>query len=439
MIKKDIKENIKKLEEIAEENRVQTKTLDILNSKNESAVLADTFSVVQSEAAVDLKWSAKPTLPSQEIIKKNVNKYTSEKAFNLVLENGPFCATHTVNGSNMLFYNSSGYIASYSTQSLKPGCELSLQEPIYSAKWLHNEKYFATAQREGVFVYDFNGSELHAVRQITEPKHLEFLPHHFLLATAGENAKLRYLDTSIGKVVADIFVKDRGVTMMSQNPSNAIIHLGTKSGNVTLWSPAQQEYLMKIHCHSTALTGIQIDRSGNKMITSALDGKLKIFDVRNTFAPLKIIKCKGNIQHSALSQSNMYALSSANTVVVLKNFEELYMKHKVGNTVSSLEFCPFADILAVGHSGGISNIIVPGSTDGVYDSSEMSPFMSTKQKQELEVKKLMEKIPYELISQESILGKMHSVSKRSGLANPVERYYNANNESNSALSRFRKY
>ena len=38
-------------------------------------------------------------------------------------------------------------------------------------------------------------------------------------------------------------------SVMRQNPTNAIIHLGHTNGTVTLWSPANSDYLVKMLCH----------------------------------------------------------------------------------------------------------------------------------------------------------------------------------------------
>jgi hypothetical protein len=38
----------------------------------------------------------------------------------------------------------------------------------------------------------------------------------------------------------------------------------------------------------------------------------------------------------------------------------LYMKHEVFKTVSQIQFCPYEDILGIGHGAGFSSILVPG-------------------------------------------------------------------------------
>lgn len=416
MTKKEIKEELKNHFKNTEENQMDLKTLDIL--KSSSPYLSN-------------------NLLTQDQIRKNVNLYTNEKSFNLILENGPYRASYTQNGSNLLINNNSGYIATYNTQNLNIGFEIDIHDKIYDAKWLHNEMYLATAQKDCVFIYNNVGVELHAVRDINSPKMLEFLPYHFLLACNSATGMLKYLDTSIGSVVAEIDIKEEYSTKMKSNPSNGVIHIGSKNGNVALWAPSQQSYLMKVQCHNSAITNIEIDRSGNRMITTGLDGKLKIFDIRQTFTPIKAVNTKNNVQYTAISQKNLLALGFSNKLAILKDCEEIYMKHNVGHSISSLEFCNYEDILTVGHFNGISNVIVPGSGDPTYDSLECTPFMTKNQRKEMEVKRLLEKIPFDMISQEGLLGNVNTLTKKKK-PQVSERYYENVEAPRTALSRFQK-
>lgn len=43
-----------------------------------------------------------------------------------------------------------------------------------------------------VYIYDKRGLEVHCLRDHTAPAALEFLPHHFLLASVGEAGLLTY-------------------------------------------------------------------------------------------------------------------------------------------------------------------------------------------------------------------------------------------------------
>jgi hypothetical protein len=64
-------------------------------------------------------------------------------------------------------------------------------ESTYDVQFLHNELFFAAAQRKYVYIYDKRGVEVHCLRDHTDARRLQFLPHHFLLASIGETGGRR--------------------------------------------------------------------------------------------------------------------------------------------------------------------------------------------------------------------------------------------------------
>ena len=82
--------------------------------------------------------------------------------------------------------------------------------------------------------------------------------------------------------------------------------------------------------------------------------------------------------------------------------------------LTSLRFCPFQDILTIGHSAGLSSILIPGSGEANFDSSEADPFEHNKSWREREVKSLLDKLQPDMISLDpEFLGTMAPASKLS--------------------------
>ncbi|WEL38711.1 U3 small nucleolar RNA-associated protein 7 [Encephalitozoon hellem] len=427
MSKRIIEEKIKSRRKIVERAHKDVASYDILRTESCGYIETD-----PDEKTYDL---------TQSKIRRHVSIKACEQAYDLKLDNGPIYAKYSRNGMHMLLRNDRGYLASFNVKSMDLHFEIDVNDKIYDATYLHNERFIAVAQKNNIFIYDGCGVEIHCVRDNKDVFKMEYLPYHYLLASVSRKGFLRYQDVSTGKIVSQILMKSQEIASIKQNPMNAIIHTGSNKGVVSLWSPSSEEYLMKILCHKSAISSIEIERDGRSMITVGMDNRINIWDLRNTYTQLNTLKAKPGLTATSLSQKSMLALSYGDNVHIWKDFinssgEVLYIKHKTGSPVSSVDFCNHEDILCIGHANGISNIIVPGCGDPVYDSYEDSPFISKKARREKEVKMLMEKIPYELISIESKVGSIYKEPKVDKPKEEFPRYFEAEPVRRGALSRF---
>jgi U3 small nucleolar RNA-associated protein 7 len=78
----------------------------------------------------------------------------------------------------------------------------------------------------------------------------------------GNAGFLKYQDVTTGKLVAELRTKLGRCDAMTQNPYNAVIHLGHSNGTVTLWSPAMSAPLVKMLCHKGPVQALAVDQSG---------------------------------------------------------------------------------------------------------------------------------------------------------------------------------
>ncbi|XP_069630163.1 WD repeat-containing protein 46 [Haliaeetus albicilla] len=340
---------------------------------------------------------------TQGDIAEAVDIASAAKHFDLRLEQfGPYRLDYTRNGRHLLLGGRRGHVAAMDWQTKALMCEINVMETVTDVAWLHTETLLAVAQRRWLHVYDNQGLELNCLKSFPGVLQLQFLPYHFLLATANDKGFLQYLDISVGKEVAALCTRGGRLAVMAQNPANAIIHLGHSNGTVTLWSPTVSEPLVRMLCHRGALRALAVDPTGTYMASAGLDRKLRLFDLR-TYRVLQELVLPQGAGHLAFSQRGVLAAACGDLVQVYKGVgkevpPQPYLCHRPPRPPHGLRFCPFEDVLGAGHSHGFTSILVPGAGEANFDALENNPYRSRRQRQEWEVKALLEKIPAELIT-----------------------------------------
>jgi len=345
---------------------------------------------------------------TQTRLRKEVDVESAAKGFDLNLKQfGPYTLDYTRNGRCLLLGGRKGHVAAMDWIDKRLMCEVNVQDSVHDVKWLHTEAMFAVAQTKWTYIYDNQGIEIHCLKKLDNVLRMEFLPYHFLLATANERGWLSWLDVSVGSLVSQFNSRMGRLNVMAQNPANAVICTGHSKGTVTMWTPnVKDEPVMKILAHKQPLTSLAVERSGTYMATAAMDRTLRIWDVRNGQQCLREFVlpsgAAANLQFS--DRKLLGAVVGGGDVVEFyrdactKNVEYPYMRHKVNRKVTDLHFVPFEDVVGIGHADGFSSILVPGSGEPNFDATEVNPYQTKKQRREAEVKALLEKIPSDLIT-----------------------------------------
>ncbi|CEM02401.1 unnamed protein product [Vitrella brassicaformis CCMP3155] len=340
---------------------------------------------------------------SQQDIEANLDVGSRQKLFDLRLSYGPYTMDFARNGRHLLFGGEKGHIALLDCHTMKSLFDINVRETVRAVQVLQNYTMVAAAQKKYVYIYDQNGIELHCLRDHKITYRLEYLPYHYLLCTVGEFSELTYRDISTGAVVASHKLKLGPVRVMRQNPMNAVLHLGHTNGTVTLWTPNMGKPVVKMLCHKGAVTGMDIHK--NYMATAGLDGKWRIWDLRK-YEPVHHFWYFGTPPSwVSFSQTGLVGLAFGPHVQVWKDAtltakpKMPYMEHDLpGETIECVRFRPFEDVCAIGHSAGVSTLVVPGAGLPNFDSFEANPFETKKQRREKEVRDLLEKLQPDMIT-----------------------------------------
>ncbi|PSR85571.1 WD40-repeat-containing domain protein [Coniella lustricola] len=394
---KKLRTNMKKLE-----SKYQTA---INKAKDAEILLENESGFLEAETALERTYRVR-----QDEITSEAAVESAQKRMDLKLgELGPYHCEYTRNGRELLLAGRKGHVATMDFREGKLGCELQLGETVRDIRWLHNNQYFAVAQKKYVYIYDKDGVELHCLKKHVEVSHMEFLPYHFLLATLGMSSNLKYQDVSTGQLVSEIHTKGGAPCSMTQNPWNAICHIGHQNGTVTLWSPNSSDPLVKLLAHKGPVRSMAVDREGRYMVTAGQDKKMAVWDVR-MFKEVNSYFTRAPATSVAISDTGLTAVGWGTNTTIWKG---LFSKHKSeqekvqspyltwgkeGKRVERVRWCPFEDVLGIGHDEGFSSILVPGAGEANFDALEVNPYETVKQRQEAEVKGLLNKLSPEMIA-----------------------------------------
>ncbi|EPS36534.1 hypothetical protein H072_9925 [Dactylellina haptotyla CBS 200.50] len=387
---KRLRENMRRMETKFRDGAIQAKATELLLEEDPGYLEAEGMEKTYHFTQKDLQ--------------KELDVGTAKKGFELKLPTfGPYCVDYNRTGTDLLIGGRKGHVAAFDWRSSSLHTELQLNETIRDVKWLHNSQFFAVSQKKYVYIYDLKGIEVHCLKKHIEVTNMEFLPYHFLLATIGNAGWLKYQDTSTGNLVCEINTKMGSPTSMTQNPRNAIIHAGHAKGTVSLWSPNVTTPLVQMLCHKGPVRAMAVDREGTYMATVGQESLVSIWDIRmykkvhsySTPIPAKSIH---------ISDRGLLAIGWGSHTTIWKDAlrtkaNSPYLQHHTpANTVEGVKFCPFEDVLGIGHMGGFESIVVPGSGEANFDALELNPFESKKQRQESEVRMLLNKLQPEMIS-----------------------------------------
>ncbi|KAH8416493.1 hypothetical protein KR222_006133 [Zaprionus bogoriensis] len=345
----------------------------------------------------------------QAEIAANVDLQSAAKHFQLKLDFGPYALRYTKNGRHLLLGGRRGHVAAFDWVTKKLHCEFNVMESVADVQWLHIPTMYAVAQKEWVYFYDNKGTELHCVKRLSRVNRMDFLPYHFLLATCNNAGYASWLDVSMGELVGNFNTGLGDIRHMRHNPANGVLCIGGGKGVVSMWSPKVREPLAKLLCHSTAMTALAVDPTGQHLVTAGLDRMVKVWDVRQlNDKPLAIFRLRLPANELEVSQRGMLALSQG---TYLETYTDLlggggtgdrnklpYLRQRCDAFVHGLRFCPYEDVLGVSTASGFQSLLVPGAGEPNYDALEDNPYETTKQRREHEVHALLEKIPPELIT-----------------------------------------
>lgn len=337
----------------------------------------------------------------QHAIAKEVDVASRKNQFDLILPDlGPYTLDYTASGRYMVAAGRKGHMALIDLHTMKPIKDMQVRETVRDVVFLHNELFFAAAQKKYTYIYNQAGAELHCLKEHGSVLKLQFLKNHFLLSSINKFGHLHFQDITTGQMIGNYRSGLGRSDVLQVNPYNSVLCSGHAGGTVSMWKPTSAAPLVKMLCHRGPVTAISFHPNGHLMATAGMDKKIKIWDLRKYEA---IQTLPGHAKSLDFSQKGLLATSTGSFIQVLATSDSQdygrYMIHTMakGYQINKVLFRPYEDVLGIGHSNGLSSVLIPGSGEPNFDSWVANPYETSKQRSEKEVRVLLDKLPPESI------------------------------------------
>jgi U3 small nucleolar RNA-associated protein 7 len=145
------------------------------------------------------------------------------------------------------------------------------------------------------------------------------------------------------------------------------------------------------------------------MVSAGQDQKLAVWDIRN-YKEVDSYLLRQPGSSVAISDRGLTAVGWGTHVSIWKNLFQGAIETRNserspymtwggdGKFVERVRWCPLEDVLGVSHDKGFASVIVPGAGEPNFDALEVNPHENTRQRQEAEVKALLNKLHPDMIS-----------------------------------------
>jgi U3 small nucleolar RNA-associated protein 7 len=338
----------------------------------------------------------------QESIGREVDVSSSKNQYDIVLpELGPYSLDFTSSGRYMALAGRKGHLAIIDLKNMGVIKDFQVRETVQDVTFLHNELFFAAAQKKYTYIYNRDGTELHCLKEHGPVLKLQFLKNHFLLASINKFGQLHYQDVTTGVMIGNYRTGLGRSRILEVNPYNSVVASGSSSGTVSMWKPTSAAPLVKMLCHHGPITALSFHSNGHLMATAGMDRKIKLWDLRKYQA---VQTLPGHAKSLSFSQKGLLAACDGSFVQILRDSSDSqnysrYMTHSMakGYQIQKVSFRPYEDVLGIGHSMGWSSILIPGAGEPNFDTWVANPFETSKQRREKEVKSLLDKLPPESV------------------------------------------
>ena len=240
--------------------------------------------------------------------------------------------------------------------------ELTHQGAIFNVSFSPDETLLATASEDNTARFwnvktfkTFGGVMQHNA----EAWKGEFSPDQSRFSVFTSNGELAVWSTETGTLTHDFIKHDNPVIMTAFTNDGKSVFAGLTNGQVHKWNLMENAHLPFILSHNGKMLGIKVDPAGQLIVTSAEDGRIKIWDPGNYELMKEVV-----VEEDPVTGGDVWQLAFNKDGTLLGTFQnnspiraisfklwswpdvKLLSQYKFPTSVSSTAFSPDGNLVA---------------------------------------------------------------------------------------------
>lgn len=131
-------------------------------------------------------------------------------------------------------------------------------------------------------------------------------PHAPVVASCGRDQKLLVWNYQSSRILSSTKLDETTLSQLQYHPSQAILLGGTMNGNFVIRSASTGASLAEIRGHSSSITGLVSNQTGEQIFTASLDGMICQWDLRYFLAvnQLQLISSSSFASYSKMAKES---------------------------------------------------------------------------------------------------------------------------------------